>query len=207
MEAIANNKKKGFVVFVAILTTTIILSIGLGVLDLTLREFQLSVINKESARALYAADAGIECAFHYDLGDPSNFNRTSFGSPAIVPGLPVGVAISGGTFGILSTVWGIGELPDTIVCGGTTMDLELENLGGSGGIGDPIIYETRFVDPAGFIIQDDGNESCAYITVQKLLENGIETTIIESRGSNILDCSSPGFRVVQRALRLRWSSI
>ena len=48
----------------AILFITVVLTISMGVLTIALRQFSVSGISKESPRALYAADAGLECAFY-----------------------------------------------------------------------------------------------------------------------------------------------
>ena len=48
----------------AVLFITVVLTISMGILTVALRQFSVSGISKESPRALYAADAGLECAFY-----------------------------------------------------------------------------------------------------------------------------------------------
>jgi hypothetical protein len=59
--------KKGFFLLYAILLTSIILIIGLGVFEITLKQVSFSGIDRESVRAFYAADAGLECALYQDV--------------------------------------------------------------------------------------------------------------------------------------------
>ncbi len=53
--------------FFAVLVGSLALAIGMAVFDLTLRELELSQTTTQSHLALYAADAGAECALYWDL--------------------------------------------------------------------------------------------------------------------------------------------
>jgi hypothetical protein len=57
---------KGFTLFFALLASSLALSIGLAILDITLRELQLSSTVAQSEYAIYAADTGVECALYWD---------------------------------------------------------------------------------------------------------------------------------------------
>ena len=59
--------KKGFTIFFAMLVSSLALSIGLAIYDLTLRELDLASTVTQSTYAIYAADAGAECALYWDL--------------------------------------------------------------------------------------------------------------------------------------------
>lgn len=59
--------EEGFFLLYAILLTSIILIIGLGVFEITLKQVSFSGIDRESVRAFYAADAGLECALYQDV--------------------------------------------------------------------------------------------------------------------------------------------
>jgi len=64
------NKSKvedGFTLLFSLLIISIVLSVSLGVADLIIRELTLSSIGKESQKAFYAADTGIECAMFWDV--------------------------------------------------------------------------------------------------------------------------------------------
>ncbi len=58
--------KKGFTVLFAVLISSILLSIGIAILDLTLKQFTLSSVSKDSQVAFYAADTGQECGMYWD---------------------------------------------------------------------------------------------------------------------------------------------
>jgi len=74
---------KGVALFVAVLTASIALVIGMGSLSISLREIKLSSLGGESSSAFYAADTGLECALYWDL-DPSGsiFATSSSSVPA-----------------------------------------------------------------------------------------------------------------------------
>jgi len=57
----------GFTVLIAVLVATIVLAIGLAILDITLKQVKLAGIAEQSERAFHAAQAGYECARYYDL--------------------------------------------------------------------------------------------------------------------------------------------
>ncbi len=60
------NKQKGIALFIAILVSGVVLVIGAGVMEISLKEMKLSSLGRESAKAFYAADTGLECALYWD---------------------------------------------------------------------------------------------------------------------------------------------
>lgn len=66
------NNRRGFTLFIAVLVIGIILAIGLSILNITLKEYLLSGVVRESAVALDAADAGMECALYWDRSNQGN---------------------------------------------------------------------------------------------------------------------------------------
>jgi len=59
--------QRGFTLFLAVLVSSLLLSIGFAILDLTLKELKLSASGRESQFALYASDTGTECVLYWDL--------------------------------------------------------------------------------------------------------------------------------------------
>jgi Tfp pilus assembly protein PilX len=57
---------RGYILLLAILISSVILSIGLGVYSLGLKQFILSAFLSDSQRALSAADRGVECFMYWD---------------------------------------------------------------------------------------------------------------------------------------------
>lgn len=60
------NNKKGFTMLFAVLTSSLILSIGISIFSLTIKELELSSSGRESQFSFYAADSGIECAIYWE---------------------------------------------------------------------------------------------------------------------------------------------
>lgn len=57
--------EKGFVLLFAVVLVSIILSISLGVSNITLKELNFSTSARATNDAFYAADTGVECALYY----------------------------------------------------------------------------------------------------------------------------------------------
>jgi type II secretory pathway pseudopilin PulG len=60
------NSQKGFTILVAVVTAGILLIIAMTIGGIALKEQTLSIANKESQIAFYAADTGMECALYWD---------------------------------------------------------------------------------------------------------------------------------------------
>ncbi|HUD04168.1 MAG TPA: hypothetical protein VMR73_01610 [Candidatus Paceibacterota bacterium] len=59
-------KNSGFAILFAVLAASLLLSIGLSIFSLTIKELALSSSGRESEYAFYAADSGAECAHYWD---------------------------------------------------------------------------------------------------------------------------------------------
>ncbi len=80
---INNNKHRqtGFALLISLIVIGAVISIGLSILDLTIKQLSLSTKSKDSEMALHAANAGLECAQYWrnnkyeelEAGDPVNF--------------------------------------------------------------------------------------------------------------------------------------
>lgn len=60
-------KNSGFLLILSLVIISIILSVGLGVFFIIMREFQLASYGRDSQIAFHAADSGIECARYWDV--------------------------------------------------------------------------------------------------------------------------------------------
>lgn len=102
------NLKKGYTLLFAMLISSLVLSIGIAVFNISLKEFRLSAAGRESQFAFYAADTGAECALYWDFQHAA-FATTSSrtiqcaggdvidpitGSPTTVGGQPLGATYS-----------------------------------------------------------------------------------------------------------------
>ncbi len=60
------NKKSGYVLLLAVLISSIILAMSMGVFAISLKEIALATFARDSVRAFAAASRGLECAMYYD---------------------------------------------------------------------------------------------------------------------------------------------
>jgi len=61
------NDKMGFTLLLAVLITSIILGISVGISVFVIRELLISSTGRESQKAFFAADSGVECALYWDF--------------------------------------------------------------------------------------------------------------------------------------------
>lgn len=57
---------RGFTLLIAVILSSVVLTIGLALLDLAYKQIILASTAKQSQIAFYAADSAIECALYYD---------------------------------------------------------------------------------------------------------------------------------------------
>ena len=98
------SSESGFALLITIIVVGVVLSVGLAVLDLSIKQVRLSTNAKESEVAFHAANAGMECALYWrrksspdpDMEDGDNINPSCFavsagtieknnGSPGLEP--------------------------------------------------------------------------------------------------------------------------
>jgi hypothetical protein len=60
------SKQSGFVILFAMIISTIILILGSGIFSIAYKEALLQTGGTDTLNALYAADAGMDCAFYLD---------------------------------------------------------------------------------------------------------------------------------------------
>lgn len=80
------NKKqnRGITLLITLLLMTVLLGISASLLNITLKQYKLAGIAKDSEMAFQAANAGIECAAYNDLSDkfdiPGGNSMSCFGT-------------------------------------------------------------------------------------------------------------------------------
>lgn len=72
---------RGFVMLFAVLVSSVLLSIGLSIFNLTVKELILSSSGRESQFAFYAADTGVECAIYWDFKGQAIFATSTSNTP------------------------------------------------------------------------------------------------------------------------------
>ncbi len=63
--------ERGFTLFVALVVTAVLLLVSSGMITLAVRQTRLANIEKDSLKAFYAADTGMECALYWDVKNPA----------------------------------------------------------------------------------------------------------------------------------------
>ena len=61
-----NNNQKGFALLFAVLMSSLLLTVGLSIFSIALKELSISTSGRQSQYAFYAADSGRECALYWD---------------------------------------------------------------------------------------------------------------------------------------------
>lgn len=72
------NPQRGFTLLIAVILTSVLLSVGLALLDVAYKQVTLSSTARQSQTAFYAADSALECALYWD----QKHNAFSYGAPA-----------------------------------------------------------------------------------------------------------------------------
>jgi hypothetical protein len=71
------HNKKGFTILFAIVIVSVVVSIGISLSLLALKEFAFSNTLRESQFAYYAAETGTQCALYYLSSDPTSFTNNA----------------------------------------------------------------------------------------------------------------------------------
>lgn len=75
------NKKRGFTLLIAMMTTSLLLMVSFVVANVAAKQIIISSLNEESQHAFYNAESGIECAEYWDFeGGVSQFATSTAGS-------------------------------------------------------------------------------------------------------------------------------
>lgn len=174
----SQKKNKGFAILFAVLTASLLLSIGLSIFSLTIKELALSSSGRESTFAFYAADSGGECAHYWDTvgalqaGDPSPFSAES------------------------------GEL-SPISCGTNPIVLSQSSTPP-----DPESGATTVTTAFGMDVDDANHYCAAVTVTEVVnSDESIASTEIDSRGYNICSGSTPTYtdpNLVERGLELNY---
>jgi hypothetical protein len=147
------NYKKGYTALFAVLVSSLVLAVGVGIINITLKEITLSGAGRESQLAFYAADTGAECAMYWDLKGIDVFaTSTSINQPNPSNPTCVGVDFFSAIDGTL-----VYDRQDTsastqfrISCADITVTKS--DLQGSDGVSDSTVIDAR-----GYNTCDTGN--------------------------------------------------
>lgn len=186
------KQTSGFALLMTLIVVSVIISIGLVVLDLSIKQLRLSTNAKESESAFHAANAGLECA-RYIRGQASStmesggiINPTCFSAPVrnnTTQQITTGVSGVGNVYHYkYSFSWGVKAhctIMNTVVM-----------------VASPLGTGLVFNTPSAYIPE--------YPNSSKTCAAGEKCTIISSRGFN-RDCNSfTGYGSVQREVLVQF---
>ena len=159
----------------AVLVSSVLLSIGISIFSLTVKELALSASGRESQFSFYAADTGAECALYWDIKGIDVF-ATSTDQRSPNPSNPDCVDSVGSPQYITNGNY-ISRTPTSAA---TRFELVIPNADAQG-VSAPY---------------------CATVTVTKTVSSGIVSTSIDSRGYNT--CVTTDLGRVERALKVTY---
>ncbi|USN87560.1 MAG: hypothetical protein H6779_04070 [Candidatus Nomurabacteria bacterium] len=70
-----NTKQSGFALLISLIVVGVVVSVGLTILDLTIKQLSLSTNSKDSEIAFHAANAGLECAQYWRIKEEDNLEQ------------------------------------------------------------------------------------------------------------------------------------
>jgi len=79
-----NKNEKGFTLFVAIIITSTLLLVSMGLIAVSVQESFLTSAGRDSQNAFYAADSAIECALYWDVNNPSGVSAFATSSQTTI---------------------------------------------------------------------------------------------------------------------------
>lgn len=79
------NNKKGYAVIFSVVVISVVVIVTLAISALVQKGLELSSIGQQSMEAFFAADAGIECALYWDIGQRKDDMFGFYGSGAPKP--------------------------------------------------------------------------------------------------------------------------
>ena len=176
---------------IAVTVAGLILSIGLGILNITTKEIILSAFNKESGKAFYAADTGIECALFWDISydkAESAWTESPFAT---------------------SSVLSLSESND-LVCAGQKFNDHAVPVFQEWNIARDAVSATTTFKFSTWSTDYDGlnvDNPCVEVIIEKYEENvGLPTPVIRTNISSIgyNTCDENKKRRVSRGIRVRY---
>lgn len=185
-------KNKGYTLLFAVLVSTIVLGVALFIVDVSKKQFELSVSSRNSAYAFYAADSGIECAVNANNWTNLNGFSSSTG----------GTLVCGSGTVTMTEVNPPVIFPTTLLTNDPTRPIENRVRQQSG-------YISLNYAPGGSTIKQ-----CALITITTGWSTalGEPLTVVDSRGYNFckdtpVEPDISNSATVERAIRLQQAGV
>lgn len=81
MHTLSKKTESGFALLMALVVVSVVVSVGLTVLELSLKQIRLSTNSRDSETAFHAANAGLECARHWRIAASTTIETGAAFSP------------------------------------------------------------------------------------------------------------------------------
>lgn len=180
----------GYTLLFAVLTAAVVLGVAVFIVDVTKKQYELSVAARNSIYAFYASDSGIECAVNPTNWGSSGFSSTTGGT----------LSCSGVSTNLVNT--GCGAVPAGIVAD------PVDPTGNA-------VRQWCAYMPLSYTADGVTTRPCAQVIITtgaNSLSSNAKTTIIDARGYNACTTGTVGPDVnnsatVERALRLTQSGV
>ncbi len=184
------KNKSGFALLMTLIVVGVLISIGIAVLDLSLKQVRLSTNAKESETAFHAANAGVECARYWRRIASSSMESGAAISPACFSASPTTNAVTQVVAGVTGT--GNVYLYDYSFSWGTKPRCTKIQTLVINAVSTTTVSSMTTLIP-GYPTGD--TKSCA---------GGEKCTVISTRGYNRLCTSASGYGSVEREVLLQF---
>jgi hypothetical protein len=176
----------GFTLLFASLISSLVFTIGIAILNISLKQLSLTSAGRESQQAFYSADAGVECALFLDRGaGDSNCQAGFFGVASSTASSGISVCDTDSTNYTPS---------DSQKCFGQVVDISRNLVSGTNGVSS--IFS---------ITSNPETDICFSVTVTKSPNNSNFNdmqSVVESRGYNRCNPdNNPDLTVYERAIK------
>jgi Tfp pilus assembly protein PilX len=189
------HSEQGFALLMTLIVVTVVISIGLSVLDLSIKQVRLSTNARDSEVAFQAANAGMECARYTRRILSSSMENGTAISPSCFPG---GSLSSNAVTEIVSNVTGDGDVYKydySLTWGGTATRCSQVTT----------LVASSSVSGAGLVIGGMTNLVPGYPSgASKTCAAGERCTVISVRGYNKPCNSVSAYGTVQREVLLQF---
>lgn len=78
---LTHPQPRGFALLIAVILTSVVLALGMALLDVAYKQILLSSGAKNSQYAFYYADSALECALYYDQQQGAFYFGTTYAGP------------------------------------------------------------------------------------------------------------------------------
>lgn len=180
------NKQEGITLFITLLITGVLLAVSSSLLNITLKQFQFSSISEISEKAFYAANSGMECAlFHDHILNKFDIPGDGGSSPRLPAGSNAG-----------PNCMGAGAASDA-----------LKPLDSDRSSGEEQRFEISWDDVCTKIsvykfFNTNADEDMSSVVAGRTCAQGLECTVVASRGYNAPCNSLTGSKVVEREITI-----